>query len=69
LTQTVQPYSLATINDADRVDKQEAENIRFLTLLFDDLNNLNKELNHLNQILKRKNIKHVIHRKYKGENK
>jgi hypothetical protein len=69
LTQTIQLYSPAAINDTDRADRQKTENLRLLTLLFDDLNNLNEELNRLNHILKRRNIEQVIHRKYKGEKK
>jgi hypothetical protein len=70
LTKTIQLYSSVAVNDTGRADKPEADNLRFLASLSDDLNNLSEELNHQNYILKNtKQIIHLIHRKHKGGNK
>jgi len=54
MTQTVQFYSPASVNETGRTGKPEADDIRLLELLFDDLNNLYQELNNLDNILKKK---------------
>jgi hypothetical protein len=69
LTKTIQLYSPVAVNDTGRADKPEMDNLHFLASLSDDLNNLSKELNHLNQILKIKNIEQVIYANTKGGKK
>ena len=69
MTQTIQPRSLATLNNAGKdltIHKPETEdNMSLLLSVLDNLNNLYEKLNRLNYVLQRWNIELILYQKAK----
>jgi hypothetical protein len=70
LTQTTQPCSWASLNEAGKdlqINKPETENnMGLIRSILDSLNNLYESLSRLGYVMERKNMETNIHREYKG---